>query len=58
MSPNPLSGIRVHLLINSQKAIKPSEIGVLQRHERVNDSGYPVGLSGENVFLEASIFGT
>ena len=30
---------------------------VLQHHERMNGSGYPQGLSGENIILEARILG-
>lgn len=30
---------------------------VLQHHERLNGSGYPSGLSGENIVLEAKILG-
>jgi HD-GYP domain-containing protein (c-di-GMP phosphodiesterase class II) len=28
---------------------------VLQHHERINGSGYPLGLSGEAIYLEARI---
>jgi putative nucleotidyltransferase with HDIG domain len=30
---------------------------VFQHHERLNGSGYPLGLSGEEIFLEARILG-
>jgi HD-GYP domain-containing protein (c-di-GMP phosphodiesterase class II) len=30
---------------------------VLQHHERMNGSGYPVGLSGEGILLESRILG-
>lgn len=30
---------------------------VLQHHERIDGSGYPFGLSGEEIFLEAKILG-
>ena len=30
---------------------------VLQHHERVDGSGYPAGLSGEDILLEARILG-
>jgi len=30
---------------------------VFQPHERLNGSGYPLGLSGEEIFLEARIWG-
>ena len=30
---------------------------ILQHHERINGSGYPFGLSGEDILLEARILG-
>lgn len=30
---------------------------IMQHHERINGSGYPFGLSGENILLEARIIG-
>ena len=30
---------------------------ILQHHERINGSGYPKGLQGEDIFLEAKIIG-
>jgi PAS domain S-box-containing protein len=33
----------------------PIATGVLQHHERMNGSGYPAGLSGEDIILEARI---
>jgi HD-GYP domain-containing protein (c-di-GMP phosphodiesterase class II) len=32
-------------------------ITILQHHERINGSGYPFGLSGEDILLEARILG-
>ena len=29
----------------------------MQHHERINGSGYPAGLSGEDILLEAKILG-
>jgi putative two-component system response regulator len=30
---------------------------IMQHHERINGSGYPFGLSGEDILLEARILG-
>jgi putative two-component system response regulator len=32
-------------------------LAIMQHHERINGSGYPFGLSGENILLEARILG-
>jgi putative nucleotidyltransferase with HDIG domain len=35
----------------------PVTTAILQHHERLNSSGYPVGISGEDIILEARILG-
>ncbi len=35
----------------------PVAIMVLQHHERLNGSGYPLGLSGEDILLESKVLG-
>ena len=35
----------------------PVPVAVLQHHERLNGSGYPAGISGEEIILEARIMG-
>jgi len=35
----------------------PVTIAILQHHERMNGSGYPAGVSGEEIILEARILG-
>jgi hypothetical protein len=38
------------------RQLTPAQIG-LQHHERMDGSGYPNGLSGENILIEARIMG-
>lgn len=52
--------IRMHPEVGSNilKSIEfpyPIALIVLQHHERVNGSGYPMGIAGENILLEARI---
>lgn len=35
----------------------PVTVAILQHHERMNGSGYPAGISGEDIILEAKILG-
>jgi putative nucleotidyltransferase with HDIG domain len=35
----------------------PVTVAILQHHERMNGSGYPAGVSGEEIILEARILG-
>jgi len=62
-NPNKLSGnefsmIKTHPLIGYDLSIHlPRQISqiVSQHHERINGSGYPEGISGEGIMLEARI---
>jgi HD-GYP domain-containing protein (c-di-GMP phosphodiesterase class II) len=60
LSEIELSLIKTHPQVGSdilKEMELPGEVSsiVLQHHERMDGSGYPAGLSGENIILEARI---
>jgi putative nucleotidyltransferase with HDIG domain len=60
LNPIEISMIRIHPEVgyNILKSIEfpyPVSLIVLQHHERMDGSGYPAGMSGENILLEARI---
>jgi putative nucleotidyltransferase with HDIG domain len=67
MKPGPLTAneyeiIKGHCRLGSEILSKvnfpwPITTMILQHHERLNGSGYPAGLSGEGIIIEARILG-
>lgn len=65
--PGPLSEIELQLIkthpqvghdiLKTVEFLSPVVTIVLQHHERMNGSGYPQGLSSEDIILEAKILG-
>lgn len=56
--PSPWkNGILAQLVIKGERLIFPwcVDLIVLQHHEKLDGSGYPQGISGEDILLEARI---
>ena len=62
LSVHEMEMIKAHPMMGTEM-LKPLKIPlhtsltILQHHERINGSGYPFGLSGEDILLEARILG-